>query len=104
MKPLMVEDGLLLGVEPLVGRKPEMLQYLTAECIDVRVRLCLCKAQATASVSFTANVTGQKGCEVNGTLYQVGTSGAQASQPAGTELPIWGSPPALWSVAGGLRS
>lgn len=52
MKPLMVGDGWLLGVEPLVGRKPEMLQYLTAECIDVRVRLCPCKAQATASVSF----------------------------------------------------
>ena len=76
MKPLIVGDGLLLGVEPLVRRKPEVLQRLTAECIDVS------KSQAVPSQGpgYSQYVfwTGQKGCEVNGTLYQVGTSGAQA--------------------------
>lgn len=50
MKALMVGDGLLLGVEPLVGRKPEVLQHLTAERINVSKSPR--KAQATASMSF----------------------------------------------------
>lgn len=32
--------------------------------------------------------TGQKGCEVNGTLYQVGITGVQALEPTGTEFPL----------------
>lgn len=48
--------------------------------------------------------TGQKGCEVNGTLYQVGITGVQALEPTGTEFPLGLSPSALWNSGGHLRS
>ena len=69
---------------PLVGRKPAVDQYQQQNLL---VQKPGCALQGLG-YSLYVFCTGQKGCEVNGTLYQVGITGVQALEPKGTEFPL----------------